>query len=292
MCSVPINDSSFSRKVRYRLLAGLLLGVWLNPVTGASDSTITLFPDYQIYPVNVADPRRPQFSVKTLYLDNTTIDEGGRHRFDLKMGGRLGLYHRAPGNDSRLGWLLSLDAGFHGQFDIDRNQDNVGWDGVYSLMLSYRPNPAVAFKAGAYHISAHIGDEYAEQTGRLRINYTREELQAGMNLSLTEDMQWYIEAGRGYDQRNKILQKPWRIQTGLQYWPYTKSKRNWYAGLDLGATEERDWQMDATLQWGWLIPSGARRWRFGMEIYDGKAQLGEFFQDDERYISIGLGIDI
>ena len=35
-----------------------------------------------------------------------------------------------------------------------------------------------------------------------------------------------------------------------------------------------------------------RRWRFGIEYYDGRAQLGEFFQDDERYISIGLWLDL
>ncbi|MGD8712606.1 MAG: DUF1207 domain-containing protein [Thiohalophilus sp.] len=255
-------------------------------------ATGTWLPDYQIYPVNLADPRRPQFSAKILYVDKNTIKDTGNRIYDLKMGGRLGLYHLAPDKSSRLGWLLSLDVGFHGQFDAERSEDNIGWDGIYSLLLSYRPNQKVAFKLGTYHVSAHIGDEYAERTGRVRINYTREELQAGMNLVLTDNLQWYAEAGRAYDQRNKAVQKPWRWQTGLQYWPGTKPTTGWYAGLDIGATEERDWQVDTTLQWGWLIPAGSRQWRVGLEYYDGKVPLGEFFQDDERYISIGLWIDI
>jgi len=268
------------------ILADAVLLVRVDAATG------TWLPDYQIYPVNLADPRRPQFSAQTLYIDKTTIKDTGNRIYDLKMGGRLGLYHLAPEINSRLGWLLSLDVGFHGQFDAEHSEDNIGWDGVYSLLLSYRPNQKVAFKLGAYHVSAHIGDEYAERTGRVRINYTREELQAGLNLELVNNVQWYAEAGRAYDQRNKAVQKPWRLKTGLQYWPDTKPTKGWYAGLDLGASEERDWNVDTTLQWGWLIPSGTRLWRVGLEYYDGKTQLGEFFQDDERYISIGLWIDI
>ncbi|MDZ7805221.1 DUF1207 domain-containing protein [Thiohalophilus sp.] len=254
---------------------------------------VTLFPEQQLYPVNLADPRRIQFSAKSLYFEQTTIDQTGERRFDLKLGGRLGLLHwpDVSGQDNR-GWLLSIDAGFHGQFDVDASQDNIGWDGIYALMLSYRPNRSLAFKIGAYHISSHVGDEYMERTGRARINYTREELQAGVNLALDDRWQWYVEAGRAYDRRNNRLQKPWRAQTGLQYQPGNDRETDWYAGLDIGASEERDWQKDLSLQVGWQIPTPTRVWRIGIEAYDGKAQLGEFFQDNERYIGVGLWLDI
>lgn len=261
----------------------------------ASASEIRFFPEQQIYPINLADPRRIQFSAKTLYFSETTIDQTSDRRFDLKLGGRLGLLHLPLDPDSpdpTLGWLLSLDVGFHGQFDVEYSQDNLGWDGIYSLMLSYRPDHRMAFKLGAYHISSHIGDEYIERTGASRINYTREELQAGMNISLTDRLQWYIEAGRGYDQRNKLLQKPWRAQTGLQYLPGNDQVPQWYAGIDIGAWEERDWHRDISIQVGWQIPTETRVWRVGVEAYDGKAQLGELFQDDERYFGLGLWLDI
>lgn len=271
-------------------LSVLLLS--LARVSPALATGATLFPEQQIYPVNVADPRRIQFAAKVLYFDHTTIEQTSERRFDLKLGGRLGLLHFPRGKDDRLGWLLSLDAGFHGQFDVKSSQDNIGWDGIYALMLSYRPDPRVAFKIGAYHISSHIGDEYIERTGRTRINYTREELQAGMNLSLGDNLQWYVEVGRAYDQRNKQVQKPWRVQSGVQYRPGKSHQSQWYAGLDIGASEERDWQQDVTFQVGWLIPTQTRTWRVGLEAYEGKAQLGEFFQDDERYLGLGLWLDI
>lgn len=259
----------------------------------APATEVSLFPEQQIYPANLADPRRIQFAAKNLYYDQTTIDQTSDRRFDLKLGSRLGLLHwDRQSEHSATGWLLSLDVGFHGQFDVNASQDNIGWDGIYALMLSYRPNQKMAFKIGAYHISSHVGDEYMERTGRNRINYTREELQVGMNLSLSERWQWYAEAGRGYDLRNKALQKPWRLQTGLQYLPDEGQTQQWYAGLDIGASEERDWQRDITLQVGWQIPTATRTWRVGLEAYDGKAQMGEFFQDDERYLGLGLWLDI
>ncbi|MDR9435619.1 MAG: DUF1207 domain-containing protein, partial [Thiohalophilus sp.] len=240
----------FSQFVSLALLSSCLLPY------SVSARDVSLFPEQQLYPVNLADPRRIQFSAKSLYFDQTTIDQTGDHRFDLKLGGRLGLLHLSdPEGNSDLGWLLSLDAGFHGQFDVDASQDNIGWDGIYALMLSYRPSRQLAFKIGAYHISSHVGDEYMERTGRARINYTREELQAGINLALDDRWQWYVEAGRAYDRRNTGLQKPWRAQTGLQYLPDNEHEISWYAGLDIGASEERDWQKDFSVQLGWQIPT-------------------------------------
>lgn len=281
-----------SYRLSSQLVSLVLLSSCLLPHS-VSARDVSLFPEQQLYPVNLADPRRIQFAAKSLYFDQTTIDQAGDHRFDLKLGGRLGLLHVSDAvGDSELGWLLSLDAGFHGQFDVDASQDNIGWDGLYALMLSYRPNRQLAFKIGAYHISSHVGDEYIERTGRSRINYTREELQVGMNLSLDDRWQWYVEAGHAYDQRNTRLQEPWRAQTGLQYQPGNRHEMSWYAGLDIGASEERDWQKDLSVQLGLQVPTATRVWRIGLEAYDGKAQLGEFFQNDERYIGVGLWLDI
>ena len=140
-----------------------------------------------------------------------------------------------------------------------------------------------------------IGDEYAERTGRQRINYTRQEIQAGTNWAFTDHWQTYFEAGYAYSMRNPELQKPWRVQWGLQFeseknlW---QDKLGWYTALDIESMEQRDWNIDRTFQIGFVYVQDERRWRFGIEHYDGRAQLGEFFLDDERYISIGAWLDI
>ena len=82
-----------------------------------------------------------------------------------------------------------------------------------------------------------------------------------------------------------------RAQVGLEYesdksvW---KKRLAWYAAVDLSATEERDWTVDTSLQLGLLARSGTRRWRAGLGFYDGRVPLGEFFQDTESSLAIGL----
>jgi len=66
----------------------------------------------------------------------------------------------------------------------------------------------------------------------------------------------------------------------------------WYTALDLSATEERDWRVDTSLHLGLLMDQGDRTWRLGIEYYKGRPNMGEFFQDEESYISLGLWLDI
>ena len=264
---------------------------YADPGSGTpTKSTYLYFPDQQIYPINLADPNRPQFAVLFMYnTQSPEIADTGDRWYGLKMGGRLGLLQHTINNDSRYGWLLSLDVGFNGTFDIDHSVDNIGWDGIYSFLLSYRQNDAWAFKLGTFHVSSHVGDEYIERTGHTRINYTRQEYQLGVNLTIINNWQWYAELGTAFDKGNNTLQDNRRAQTGLQYLP---KQNGWYLGIDIGATEERDWSLDSTLEFGKYISTGTRTWRYGIEIYHGRAQIGEFFLYDEKQISIGLWIDI
>ena len=105
----------------------------------------------------------------------------------------------------------------------------------------------------------------------------------------------YAEGGWAYTLRRDDLQKPGRAQLGLEYeaaeslW---KSRLGWFAALDVSATEERDWRVDTSLQLGFLVRSGTRRWRAALGYYDGRAPMGEFFQDTESYVSLGLWLDV
>ncbi len=253
-------------------------------------------PETHLYPLHLADPRRPVFGLQRMHFSRSEIDQAGNDRFGLKLGGRLGLVRRHPEDRIDRGWQLSMEGGFTGQFDIDNSTDNIGWDGVYGLTLSWRSSQALAFKLGALHnTSSHIGDEYIERTGRKRINYTREEMIGGVNWSITDRWQTYVESGWAYDLRNDELQEPWRAQAGLEYaatnslW---RQRLGWYAAVDTNATEERDWDVDTTVQAGFMYQARERVWRLGIEYYNGRSLIGEFFQDDERYIALGFWLDI
>lgn len=272
---------------------------------------LRLFPEGVLYPPYVAEIRRPGFGATVLSVAEAAPEGVEDLRFGLKLGGRFGLVRWGPPATGRL-WQLSLEAGFYGQFDIEHSQDNLGWDGLYGLVLTTAPadgGPA-AYSLAIHHISSHVGDEIAERTGRLRIGYTREEVALGVSWRQPEGRgpgRWrlYGEGAWGYTlsaegPAGEELQKPGRVEVGVEYDAPgvlggrlgTPGRWGWFGALDVNVWEERDWQPSVSVQAGFLVPSGDRRWRLGVAAYDGQLPLGEFFQVDERYVLAGLWLDL
>lgn len=254
------------------------------------------FPEGVLYEPYVAEIRHPGFGLTLLGVADGGVEESGDQRFGLKLGGRFGLLRVAPRGSDRL-WQLSMEAGFYGQFDIDHSLDNLGWDGLYGATLTTartdRRGPA--FKLAVNHISSHVGDEYAERTGRRRLGYTREELALGVSWRPRERWRTYAEAAFGYELRQEV-QEPGRVELGLDYQAPGILGRTgrWgpYAAVDVNLWEERDWRPSVSLETGVLAAAGDRSWRAGLAYYDGQVPIGEFFQVDETYLLAGLWLDL
>jgi hypothetical protein len=229
--------------------------------------------------------------VELLSVESVGIEDAGESRFALRLGGRFGVLRL--GRDDRA-LQLGIEAGFASHFDNDVDQDNIGWDGHYGLTLTAGHGETLAWKVGLFHTSAHVGDEYAERTSRRRIGYTREEVLAGLSYRLAPRLRAYFESAYAYELRIAI-QRPWRVQGGLVFEDadrFAGGRFGWYAATDVAQWEERDWRTDWALQAGLVYPAGARAWRLGLTVHDGRPPLGEFFQDTERSVSAGLSIDL
>lgn len=259
----------------------------------APGAGIELFPQGDPYPRSLADPHAPANSVRVVRFHDVDIEDSGKSRFLLQAGGRFPVLGGDCGLAGGETWRLSIEAGFDGVFDIDRSFDAIGWDGNYGLVATAGLGGGAA-KLGILHTSAHVGDEYAERTGRRRLDYTRQELLAALSWPLPRRLRVYGEVGWGSDLRNETIQAPWRGQVGVEW----QSGARWldrvglYGALDLQAMEEWDWDLEASLQVGFMVTSGDRRWRVGLEYLDGRPPLGEFYQQDERGVGIGLWVDV
>lgn len=254
--------------------------------------SLALFPLDDVFPRPLADPHRAGFGLAAVHVTGKDIPATGDDRFALKVGGRFGLLRLQTAART---WQLNVEGGFNGQFDIDHSEDNIGWDGLYGVTVTTVLRPDLALRFGALHNSAHVGDEYIEQTGRLRLNYTREEAVAGLSWQIDGRWRTYGEIGHAYDLRNKPLQAPGRAQAGLEYQaptPWWGGQLGWYAAVDTSAMEERDWRVDTGVNMGFVIRASERRWRLGLEYYDGRPAMGEFFQHTERYVALGVWLDV
>ena len=76
--------------------------------------------------------------VEWLAVDEAEVPDSGDARFQLSLGGIFGVVRWRPGGWAEGGVEIGILAGFDGQFDMDRGYDNIGWDGLYGLMLSAR----------------------------------------------------------------------------------------------------------------------------------------------------------
>ena len=248
-----------------------------------------IFPSGRDYPAYRADPRSPELALTVLHVERLGVPEAGSPRYGLKLGGRFGLLRWGGGGEDA--WQLDIEAGFLGQFDIDHSLDNLGWDGLYALLVSRGLGRGVVVQAGAKHVSSHLGDEYAERTGRRRIDATREELTAGI---VGPVLRWqaYAEAGWDPEPEESASQEAGRLQAGVQReWRLEGRRLGWFGAANLEALEERDWEVDLSLQAGVVLPAGERRWRAGLQWYDGRVPLAELSAHDESYLVLGLWLE-
>jgi hypothetical protein len=280
----------------------LLCGALALSTTAAADSGLdepptagdaphwVFFPDDAIYPQYIADPLRPQSSVILAGFPSSEIPDSGNLRFLLRLGGRYSIARRHPAGRPDRGFQIDFEGGFFSQFDMDSSLDNIGWDGLFGLRFSYKGDGPWAFSLGSRHDSGHVGDEYAEKTGRQRIDYTREEILVGATWAPNELWRAYMEAGWAYHVPDS--EEPYRVQVGVEHISREglfRADFPWYAALDTTLYKEDDLRVRASAQIGLIFPTdrGTNRYRAALELVSGRSVLGEFSAYDES--SIGLG---
>lgn len=264
------------------------------PTNGApGNATGEWFPDNDFYPRYIADPLRPQNALSLQYLFDTEIPDTNEGRMGIRLGGGFGIYRWYRDGNPDLGWQLTFEGGFAGQFDLGYSWDNTGWDGFYGLYLAWKPKPTLAFRAGAQHNSSHIGDEYMTRVGRPRIHYTREEGVFGAAWDFRPRWTTYAELGVGNGIAGSITS---RLEAGLQHVTaqrFWKGRASRFAALDVRTYEETDWSARLCLQAGYWIPRGDRGavHRVVLEFGTGRSVMGQFLWEDETWLGIGWYYD-
>lgn len=251
-------------------------------------------PDKNPYPAYLADPRRPRMHVGIGFIDSDipTLSSG---IVNLDAGTRITVLKLQTG--SKNDYSLDVEGGLFTRFDAVNALDNLGWDGRYGIYLSWGWSDTIDVRLGHRHISCHLGDEFIENTGRRRIDYTRNDWRAGLGIHLNENMLVYVEPSWAWQMGNQKLQKRWMMEGGFQYQgPYNvwKNSMAWYGGVHVASYAEMDWHSSFSCQFGVEVKRDPKRnrMRIGLEGYYGRALLGEFaFDYDESYLTLGVYFD-
>lgn len=252
-------------------------------------------PRGDLYKQYIADPLyRVAFGLQFVEMLDNGIPQTGSTRYILQAGGRLGILRVYPDDRPELGWQFSIEGGLDSQYDRGSSDDNIGWNGKFGAYLTTARENGWSYKLAVLHNSSHLGDEYIQNTGATRIDYTREEIALGVSKNFLSYYRVYGETGWGFMAGNAEGEKPGRFETGfeIEYPEVVWNDFGWYSAADLSSWQERDWRLNASFQTGLFLPMKERMYRFGIQIYKGRSTLGEFFKSDESQISFGFWVDI
>jgi hypothetical protein len=151
------------------------------------------------------------------------------------------------------------------------------------------------FKFAYYHVSSHLGDEYAiRNPGSLdeRINYVRDALVFGTSYYVIPAMRIYGEAAYALNATGGA--EPWEFQFGteLSQPGPTGPRGTPFLALNGHLREEHNFGGDFTAQAGWLWRGNTgQTMRLGAFYFNGKSSQFQIFDDSEQQIGVGAWYD-
>ncbi len=251
-------------------------------------STWQKLPDGILYPSYIAGEKEPRMAAAILQeKDRGTV-------LEETIGGRLGLLrYGTVGPMNPQGWQWDLEGAALLRQDIDEALDVEAVDFRIGSVITYKQGQT-AYKAGYYHISSHVGDEFlVRNPGFQRINYVRDSLIVGVYHNVTEGLAVYGEVAYAFKTDGGA--EPFELQFGTEY-----SSPNAicpggapFAAVNYHGRQEFDFGggLNVLAGWEWIGSTSNRRLRIGGQFYTGKDTQWSFFDEDITMTGVGIWYD-
>jgi hypothetical protein len=241
------------------------------------------FPDAELFPALIADPRQPRFSLSFQHYKTPTetfnagsVALGEYFGFTSGFLGESGL--------SQFG----IQAGVFALFNLQApSMDLINADYWVAFPLSYRKGPW-SYVLRLYHQSSHLGDEFIlGNPGVDRVNVSYEGLEL---LSAYEWDYLRVYGGGGYLFHSSSDLAPLYVHFGSEYvYPRIFGDSDFIAALDIRSAEEVEWDGSYSYQVGLELHGlTRRRMRLMLEHFRGRSPNGQFYQEKLRYTGIGM----
>lgn len=248
-----------------------------------------VLPDGLIYHSYQAGVHEPRLAIVTQHT------KGSDSFFDGTLGGRVGvLRYGTAGPFFPQGWQLDVEAAAMVRLTLDEIRDFETADYRVGIPLTYGVD-SWQFKFAVYHLSSHLGDEFAiANPGSLanRINYVRDEVVFGASYFPALWCRLYGEAGYAFNSDGGA--EPWEFQFGTEFSQPGPTGLNGtpFLALNGHSREEVDFGGDISAQTGWLWRNNSDQvMRLGLHYFNGKSSQFQTFNQFEQQIGLGLWYD-
>jgi hypothetical protein len=246
-----------------------------------------MFPHGWMYPTYLASQRESRMGA-TFFNEQ---DEGWL--VDVAVGGRAGLLRW--GTDDLLrpeGFQLDLEGAVLPRFRLDSSREFVSADFRGGFPLTFRRGPVEA-KLSYYHYSSHLGDMYIQNhPGATQTPYTRDAVVLGVGLRPVENFRVYVEADYAFHTNGNP--DPWQFQFGVDWstLKMTGPRGAPFFAVNSMIREDVHFGGNLTVQTGWQWRGQAgQSLRTGVHYFNGKSNQGQFFNNFEQQIGVGLWYD-
>lgn len=247
------------------------------------------FPRSLLWEPPMASLREPRLLFMPTTLSNDTTDT----TLDTAIGTTVGLFRVGSGER---GPRIQLDV-FGLVLSRLSNYDYLvesHYRAGFPVTIAYGPWHA---KIGYEHTSTHLGDETLVRTGRQPIEYVRDEVAFGLGRWLCGDtLRVYGQAGWAFFVNGPDDASPFRFDVGFEWYrrQVTGFRGQPFAAGNVEFNGMSDYEPTLSLQAGWQWRDPGRRLaqtRVFVQYYTGRSVYGQFYQDQEDWVGIGLALD-
>lgn len=227
-----------------------------------------------------------------LHLYDTRNDQT---YWEAVLGGRVGLLrHGTVGAANPEGFQLDLEGGVFARVLPDTPSAELAASDYRAGIVTTWRRDGTAWKAGYYHISSHVGDEFLLANPLFtRINYVRDSLVVGTVRDLSLSSKIYGEIAYAIGHQGGA--EPLELQLGAEYAPVARCSLQGapFAAINGHLREEFDFSggINFVSGWSWQGLETRHRLRLGMQYYNGPSLQYQFFDRWENLIGGGLWMD-
>ncbi len=279
------------------------------------------------YPIYLADPLDVRFEVSARDVkysdvdlsDNVNYDGTYKGRLVINSGVKISLFRFSPKKNPNLGIDVSLGVTIPA-FMRSGNHDLIGMDGIYFFAISGKPYEWLSLRFSKHHICTHIGDEFPTIGVKSPIdfdpNITQLPVRDDMILSAAvrplyflgnprwDILQVYGDFGfflPGGDFLGERQNKPNRtsylnLQGGVELEYYFKNQYlgGLFAAGNVSAYQANAFSPNISLVTGYLFPQDRfkKRLRIGLQYYNGRSLMNQFYNRKEVFTAFLVAIDI
>ena len=279
------------------------------PIFAAPQYGVPMYGVPMVFDASGAPPKSPQYWQWRILPDNVIWQSywAGVHEprisgvafhnapnntnyIDVTLGGRASiLRYGSDGGDRPEGFELQIEGAAFPRLNLDANWDMDAADFRFGVPLIYGREKWQT-KFSFYHLSAHMGDEYAIRENALadRINFSRDVLTLAFSYFPLPAWRFYSEMGWAFHYDES---EPWEFQFGVdvaQPGPTGAMGAPFFA-INGHIREELDYGGNLVAQIGWFWRGNSTKvLRTGFHYFNGKSNQFEFFRNFEEQLGMGL----